>query len=174
MVDNFQAQELCQEVVYRHPSQVYEAILAFAMLGLAIYLQTKWRNKLRPGAILFILLGYYFTTRFLIEYAKEYQTLSDNFPLTMGQCLSLPIVLLSVYMLFVSKKSNILKPLTEAERKAMEPKAPEPEKPAKGKKKPAKAKDEEPEEADDVDEADDEPAPKKTSTKKKKRRRKKK
>ena len=42
---------------------------------------------------------------------KEYQTLSENFPLTMGQCLSLPIVLFSLYMLLFSKKSNILKPI---------------------------------------------------------------
>lgn len=116
-----EAQELCQQVVYRHPSQVYEAILAFAMLGLAIYLQAKWRNRLRPGAILFILLAYYFTTRFLIEFVKEYQTLSDGYPFTMGQWLSLPIVLFSLYMLLFSKKSNVLKPLTAEEQAAMAP-----------------------------------------------------
>jgi len=100
-----------EDCITRHPSQVYEAILAFIMVGLAVYLMAKWRNRLRPGAHLFILLGYYFTTRFLIEYTKEYQTLSESFPLTMGQCLSLPIVLISAYMLFFSKRSNILKPL---------------------------------------------------------------
>lgn len=109
------------EPVFRHPSQVYEALLAFVMLGLAVYLQAKWRNRLRPGAILFILLAYYFTTRFLIEYTKEYQTLSDSFPFTMGQMLSLPIVLVSLYMLFVSKKSNILKPLAPGESQTWRP-----------------------------------------------------
>ena len=96
-----------QELLPRHPSQLYEAFLAFVMLGLAIYLQRKWRNRLRPGAILFILLGYYFTTRFGIEYVKELQAPTDTVWLTMGQKLSLPIVLLSVYMLFFSKISNI-------------------------------------------------------------------
>ena len=115
MLDTGQAQELCTQVIYRHPSQVYEAVLAFIMLGLAIYLQAKWRNRLRPGAVFFILIGYYFTTRFSIEFVKEYQTLSDGFPLTMGQCLSLPIVLLSLYMLLFSKKSNIIKPIQEGE-----------------------------------------------------------
>jgi prolipoprotein diacylglyceryl transferase len=103
----------------RHPSQVYEAILAFAMVGLAVYLQRKWRNRLRPGAILFILLGYYFTTRFCVEYVKELQAGTDVPMLTMGQILSLPIVLVSGYMLFVSKRCNILKPLTDEERAAM-------------------------------------------------------
>ncbi|MBX3271084.1 MAG: prolipoprotein diacylglyceryl transferase [Sandaracinaceae bacterium] len=117
-----EAQELCQTVIYRHPSQVYEALLAFAMLGLAIYLNARWRNRLRPGAVLFILLAYYFTTRFLIEYVKEFQTaLDESFPFTMGQCLSAPIVLLSLYMLLFSKKSNILKPLTDEERAAIAP-----------------------------------------------------
>lgn len=101
------AQQLGHEVASRHPSQAYEAILAFVMLGIAIYLQRKWRNRLRPGAILFILLGYYFTTRFGIEYVKEFQTATDNELLTMGQKLSLPIVLFSLYMLFFSKMSNI-------------------------------------------------------------------
>src|SRR5690606_35250489 len=38
-----------RELVTRHPSQAYEAVLAFIMVGLAIYLQRRWRNRLRPG-----------------------------------------------------------------------------------------------------------------------------
>ncbi|MCA9610773.1 MAG: prolipoprotein diacylglyceryl transferase, partial [Myxococcales bacterium] len=170
-----EAQELCHQVVYRHPSQVYEAILAFAMLGLAIYLQAKWRRRLRPGAILFILLAYYFTTRFLIEYVKEYQTLTDAFPLTMGQCLSAPIVLVSLYMLFVSKKSNILKPFPEDERLAIY--GPEPSAAPAGK---AESKKAEPNKAasktatSDEDAASDEPTDDGAAPKRKKRRKKKK
>jgi phosphatidylglycerol---prolipoprotein diacylglyceryl transferase len=115
--------ELCQEFLAarglelqsRHPSQIYEALLAFVMVGIAVYLQRRWRNRLRPGAHLFILLGYYFTTRFFIEYVKDYQALSESFPFTMGQMLSLPIVAISAYMLFFSKLSNIRTPLTAEE-----------------------------------------------------------
>jgi phosphatidylglycerol:prolipoprotein diacylglycerol transferase len=96
-----------QELVSRHPSQAYEAILAFIMVGIAIYLQRKWRNRLRPGAILFILLGYYFSTRFLVELLKDRQGVDDATFLSMGQMLSIPIVLVSLYMLFFSKTSNI-------------------------------------------------------------------
>lgn len=112
---------ILEDCITRHPSQAYEAILAFIMLAGAIYLAAKWRNRLRPGAILFILLGYYFTTRFFIEYTKEYQTLSESFPLTMGQCLSVPIVLVCAYMLFLGKTSNILKPLGPDELARMSP-----------------------------------------------------
>lgn len=120
----------------RHPSQIYEAILAFIMVGIAIYLQRNWRNRLRPGAILFILLGYYFVTRFLIEYVKELQAGTDVPLLTMGQILSIPIVLVCAYMLFVSKTSNILKPLTAEELASYQPKpaSPKPTKSAKSAK----------------------------------------
>ena len=115
-----------QELVTRHPSQAYEALLGFVMVGLAVYLQARWRNRLRPGAILFILLGYYFTTRFGIEYVKELQAAGDTYSLTMGQKLSIPIVALSLYMLFVSKTSNIRTTLAD------EPHALPPDEPAKG------------------------------------------
>jgi prolipoprotein diacylglyceryl transferase len=116
--------ELCHAPL-RHPSQAYEAILGFIMVGIAVYLQRKWRNRLRPGAILFILLAYYFTTRFFIEYVKEYQVLSPSFPLTMGQMLSLPIVLFSLYMLFFSKMSNIRSTLRPEPGPVDEPLEPE-------------------------------------------------
>ena len=111
---------LC-EPVFRHPSQVYEAVLGFVMVGIAVYLQAKWRNRLRPGAIIFILLAYYFTTRFLVEFTKDYQAVATDYPLTMGQMLSLPIVLVSLYMLLFSKKSNILEPLGPDEASSWRP-----------------------------------------------------
>jgi phosphatidylglycerol:prolipoprotein diacylglycerol transferase len=95
------------DLPFRHPSQIYEAVLAFIMVGIAVYLQAKWRNRLRPGAILFILLAYYFTTRFLVEFVKNSQGVDDEWTFTMGQALSIPIALFSYYMLFFSKTSNI-------------------------------------------------------------------
>ena len=47
---------------------------------------------------------FYFTGRFLLEFVKEYQALSSNFPLTMGQVLSTPIVLGAIYLLFFSDR----------------------------------------------------------------------
>lgn len=168
----------CDNPILRHPSQVYEAVLGFILLGGAIYLQAKWRHRLRPGAVLFILLAYYFTTRFFIEYVKEYQTLSDNFPLTMGQCLSLPIVLICVYMLLFSKKSNILKPLTAEEaRRVPPPGTPLPseleaESTASKKETSKKKTTSKKASKKGVSSSDDETPPKKTSTKRKKKRKK--
>ncbi|MDX1579849.1 MAG: prolipoprotein diacylglyceryl transferase, partial [Gemmatimonadota bacterium] len=143
------AGQMCEDPVTRHPSQVYEAILAFIMLGIAIYLQRRWRNRLRPGAILFILLAYYFTTRFFIEYVKDYQALSPDFPFTMGQMLSLPIVLFSLYMLFFSKTSNIRSTIAGPEVLDDPPGLDPDERP------------------DDEDDEDDEPPPEKKKKRKK-------
>jgi phosphatidylglycerol---prolipoprotein diacylglyceryl transferase len=99
-----------RDPVPRHPSQLYEAAIGFAILGFAYWLHRKYGTRLRPGVTLFILLGVYFTTRFFIEYVKEYQdyqVFSRSAPFSMGQCLSLPIIALCAYLLFFTKRFNI-------------------------------------------------------------------
>ncbi len=95
--------------VTRHPSQIYEALLGFGLLAFAVWMDRRYGKRLKPGATLYMLAGLYFTTRFLVEYTKEYQVLPSTFPLTMGQCLSLPIVLLCAYLLFFGGKRGILR-----------------------------------------------------------------
>ena len=81
-----------------------------ALLGLALYLDRKQRHRLRDGALFYTILMLYFLSRFFIEWVKEYQALSPSFPFTMGQLLSVPFVLFFGYMMFFSKKHNVLKP----------------------------------------------------------------
>jgi len=97
------------QTIPRHPSQIYESLIGFSLLALALYIDHKFRDRMRPGAMLFLLLGLYFLTRFFVEYVKEYQVLSPSFPLTMGQCLSLPIFLLCGYLLLFTERFNLLK-----------------------------------------------------------------
>ena len=95
----------------RHPSQLYEAILGIALIGLAMFMHGK-RNRLRDGAMLYTLLGLYFAVRFGLEYFKEYQaqSLNPEFPLTMGQLLSGPIALLCGYMALFSPRFGLWSP----------------------------------------------------------------
>jgi len=97
----------------RHPSQLYEAAIGFALAGLTLFVDHKRRNKMKPGGIFYLVLGLYFTSRFLIEYVKEYQVLSSSFPFTMGQLLSVPFALFFLYMAFFSKKHSIWPPQPE-------------------------------------------------------------
>jgi prolipoprotein diacylglyceryl transferase len=94
----------------RHPSQLYEAAIGLVLLALTLYIERKHRNRLRDGALFYLIITIYFVTRFLIEWFKEYQVLDPSFPFTMGQLLSVPFFLFTGYMLLLSKNHNILKP----------------------------------------------------------------
>jgi len=57
-------------------------------------------------ASLFFLL--YFSGRFIVEFFKEYQTLSpDGSPLTMGQYLSIPFILIGAFGVYYSYRKAI-------------------------------------------------------------------
>ncbi len=77
----------------RHPSQVYEALLAWAIFGLMFGLYLKGKKR-RPMFFLFLFSGAYFTTRFLVEFVKEYPEWGF-LGLTTGQYLSLGALLLT-------------------------------------------------------------------------------
>jgi prolipoprotein diacylglyceryltransferase len=64
----------------------------------------RQRARWPRGVLMFTLLGLYFTYRFLLEYTKEYQALSPDVPVTMGQLLSLPPLLFSAW--FVWSRRN--------------------------------------------------------------------
>ncbi|MCX4239703.1 prolipoprotein diacylglyceryl transferase [Paraliomyxa miuraensis] len=75
----------------RHPSQLYEAALGTSLIILGMVLHKRWRHRLRKGATSYLLLGIYFTVRFLLEFFKDRQAITeDAFFLNMGQLLSLP------------------------------------------------------------------------------------
>lgn len=97
--------------VWRHPSQIYEALIAWAIFFFLLYFYKKWQPRLPAytTAMLFLLL--YFSSRFLVEFVKEYQFFSPDFPLTMGQILSLPFILLAIIILIIinKKKNNNVK-----------------------------------------------------------------
>jgi phosphatidylglycerol:prolipoprotein diacylglycerol transferase len=142
-------------VVPRHPSQVYEALLGFGLTALAVYLQKRWRDRLRPGATFMLLILVYFTTRILVEYVKEYQFLDPAFPFTRGQQLSLPFVLIALGVLLFSRKHHIRSLL-----------------PAKGEGDGSDAKDEGGDGTGEDATADDEAPAKPRRTKKRKKKRK--
>ncbi len=89
----------------RHPSQIYEALLALAVFAIIYLVYKKNRDKLPPLFITNIFILLYFSTRFLIEFTKEYHTLSSG--LTMGQWLSIPFILWSIGWFVKNKKIKL-------------------------------------------------------------------
>ena len=109
----------------RHPVVLYEAAMYFGELALSIWLQKRYARKLRAGVFFYGLLMTHFTLRFIAEFFKESQGVDDDWPyhLNMGHVLSAPIILGCAFMLFGTKRFNVLTPLTDeekAERQAIE------------------------------------------------------
>lgn len=80
----------------RHPTQIYESLLGLIILIIMIYIYKKGLNK-KPLFLFHAFLFLYFTTRFLVEFTKDYETLGFSYVLTMGQILSLPFIIWSLY-----------------------------------------------------------------------------
>jgi phosphatidylglycerol---prolipoprotein diacylglyceryl transferase len=90
--------------VPRHPAQLYEALF---YLILFLFLWKKRSFFHRPGKMLGFFLMVVFLFRFLIEWVKVEQSplLGPGFLLTMGQLLSIPLILLGGYLFFKKGKS---------------------------------------------------------------------
>lgn len=92
--------------ILRHPVQLYEVIINLILFFTLYFLFKKYHNK-KPKLYffhLFILI--YFSSRFLIEFTKEYQVGWENF-LTAGQWLSVPFVIWGItYFIKINKKTT--------------------------------------------------------------------
>ncbi len=87
----------------RHPSQLYEAFMGLAVMGLLLWADRHYGKEKRPrGVLTGVFIGGYFTGRFLVEFFKEYHVLPTAIPLTMGQFLSIPAAILGYTILRIS------------------------------------------------------------------------
>lgn len=93
------------ETFPRHPAQLYEAggyILVFLILWF-IYWKTDKRNYL--GYIFGVFLILLWTVRFLVEFVKEAQVENRaEWALNTGQWLSIPFILIGIYLMLQSSK----------------------------------------------------------------------
>ena len=94
--------------VPRHPAQLYEAI---AYLIIFIFLLTYYFRtgaKFKSGKIFGMFLVSVFTFRFFVEFLKEDQSyFEQGMALNMGQLLSIPFVLIGIFILFKREKKTI-------------------------------------------------------------------
>ena len=96
---------LAVDEIYRHPSQIYEAI--FEGIVLFLILNYLYRKKvfINPGVISSILLILYSVFRIIIEYFREPDTQLGYliFNLTMGQIVSIIFLIFGIYLFFKKK-----------------------------------------------------------------------
>ena len=87
-----------QNIVLRHPGQLYEAIAYALLFGLMFWLYKKMPQRVGTGFYFGLCLAYIFTFRFFIEYFKEVQeAFEQGLPFDMGQILSIPFIIIGVY-----------------------------------------------------------------------------
>lgn len=110
----------CVDVVgecARHPSQLYEAGLEGLLLFILLIIFASFGGLRRPGVITGMFLIIYGLSRYFVEFYRvpDPQFFSatnlngfvysfDEFGITMGQCLSLPMICLGVLLVLIKSK----------------------------------------------------------------------
>lgn len=104
---NPQFVEIYNQIPYRHPAQLYEAVGYFLLFWLLYYLYWKTNKKDQPYFIFGVFLIALWTIRFLVEYVKDSQGgIEDTLGIfSTGQWLSIPFILAGVFLLFFKRKS---------------------------------------------------------------------
>jgi phosphatidylglycerol---prolipoprotein diacylglyceryl transferase len=89
----------------RHPAQLYEAVFCFFLFILMYQLWKNKRHSFGPGFMFGLMCVLLFTERIVDEFFKENQASFENdLPLNMGQLLSIPFILIGIYMMIRSRK----------------------------------------------------------------------
>ena len=92
----------------KHPTQIYEA-LSYLILGLClVWLYVKKLDKMYRGTFIGLFFIGCFGMRFLIEFIKEPQeAFEENMVINMGQTLSIPFIMLGIFLLVYAFKKKI-------------------------------------------------------------------
>lgn len=95
------------DLVPRHPAQLYEAISYLFIFFLLSSLYRKRGASLPDGLLLGLFLVTVFGARFFIEFVKErHAAFEAGLPLSMGQILSIPVVLVGVGLIAWALKND--------------------------------------------------------------------
>lgn len=92
----------------RHPGQLYEAIAYLLFFGIIYFIYRRNPKKVGTGLFFGLCLFLIFVFRFFIEYTKELQVAFEaGLPMDMGQILSIPLILLGAWAIWLSKGKEI-------------------------------------------------------------------
>ncbi|OFX88087.1 MAG: prolipoprotein diacylglyceryl transferase [Bacteroidetes bacterium GWF2_33_16] len=91
------------QIVPKHPTQIYEALSYLIIFVVLLLIYSKKGKQLKQGLLFGIFLISLFTVRFFIEFIKEVQVdFETGMSLNMGQWLSIPFILVGIFLLFRS------------------------------------------------------------------------
>lgn len=91
----------------RHPVQLYEALAYLAMFFILLAFWQKKGDRLKKGFLTGLCFVLAFSARFILEFFKETQgMLFDETSIQTGQLLSLPFILLGLWLMFRRSKNS--------------------------------------------------------------------
>ncbi len=98
------------DLIPRHPTPFYEAIL-YLIVSVSLFFIWKSRKFQNNNGFVFGLgMVFIFVQRFLVEYLKENQVpFEEKLTLNMGQILSIPLILVGLFLVIWSLKSEYQK-----------------------------------------------------------------
>lgn len=97
--------------VPRHPAQLYESISYLLIFFLLLWLYNRLREKTPRGLLIGVFLVLVFIARFAIEFVKVRQAaFGEALPLSMGQLLSIPMVVAGVILVWQAMKKQAAAP----------------------------------------------------------------
>jgi len=100
------------EIPVSHPTQLYEALFYILLFVFFYWLWKHKRNQFGQGFMFGLFCVIMFAFRFLVEYLKEDQVSSEATQLiNNGQILSIPFILVGIFMMIRSKKLGTHQPL---------------------------------------------------------------
>jgi len=89
------------DMVPRHPSMLYESLSTIVVLAVLMTIYYRYNKKPPEGSLFGSFLVLLFSGRFLIEFTKlHHSDFEEALVLNMGQWLSIPLVLIGIWLLF--------------------------------------------------------------------------
>jgi phosphatidylglycerol:prolipoprotein diacylglycerol transferase len=96
----------------RHPAQLYESFFYLVIFTVLYRMYWKTNARLKKGLIFGSGLIGIFSARFILEFFKENQELfENNWPINMGQILSIPLIFIGLYFVLTSNRRKVAVPL---------------------------------------------------------------
>lgn len=93
------------DMVPRHPSMLYESLSTIVVLAVLMTIYYKYDKKPPEGSLFGSFLVLLFSGRFLIEFTKlHHSDFEEALVLNMGQWLSIPLVLVGIWLLISKVK----------------------------------------------------------------------
>lgn len=106
---NPQFTNLLNDVIVKHPAQLYEAAGYVVVFAILFYMYWKTSAREKQGLIFGVFLVLLWTVRFLVEFVKESQGGFENELglFSTGQWLSLPFIAIGAYLIYKATKTEV-------------------------------------------------------------------